>query len=338
MTTSLALVVLMAVASDAGAADQALIDAAKNEGRATWYTTQIIDQFARPAAEAFERKYGIKVEYVRANSNEVALRMTNEARAGKVMADVVDGTSIILGLKSQNLLLKWLPDSSRRLDPRFVDPEGYWAATNQYVLSPGFNSDQVRKGTEPQTYEDLLNPKWKGKMAWSSNVSSSGAAGFIGIVLSHMGEDRGMAYLKKLAEQNITGVRVSARQLLDQVIAGEYAISLQIFNYHATISAAQGAPAAWIPMQPVMSYVSIVSVIRGGPNPNAGKLLMDFLVSEEGQQIYRAADYIPIDPNVPARDPSLRPDEINLKSIFFTPEELERGLPRWVKIFKEIFR
>ena len=166
----------------------------------------------------------------------------------------------------------------------------------------------------------------------------TGAAGFIGIVLSHMGEDRGMAYLKKLAEQNITGVRVSARQLLDQVIAGEYAISLQIFNYHATISAAQGAPAAWIPMQPVMSYVSIVSVIRGGPNPNAGKLLMDFLVSEEGQQIYRAADYIPIDPNVPARDPSLRPDEINLKSIFFTPEELERGLPRWVKIFKEIFR
>lgn len=328
----------MAAMSGASAADQALIDAAKKEGRATWYTTQIIDQFARPAAEAFERKYGIKVEYVRANSNEVALRMTNEARAGKVMADVVDGTSIILGLKTQNLLLKWLPESSMRLDPRFVDPDGYWAATNQYVLSPGHNTDQVRKGAEPQTFEDLLNPKWKGKIAWGSSVSASGAAGFVGLALAHMGEEKGMAYLRKLAEQNITGVRVSARQLLDQVIAGEYAICLQIFNYHATISAAQGAPVAWIPMQPVMSYVSVVSVTRGGPNPNAGKLLMDFLVSEEGQQLYRAADYIPIDPNVPARDPSLRPDGNRLKAIFFTPEELERGMPRWVKIFQDVFR
>jgi len=324
--------------SGAKAADQTLIEAAQREGRVSWYTTQIIDQFARPAAEAFERKYGVKVEYVRANSNEVALRMTNEARAGRVMADVVDGTSIILGLKSQNLLLKWLPESTVRLDPRFIDQEGYWAATNQYVLSPGFNTDLVQRGAEPQTFEDLLNPKWRGKMAWGSNVSASGAAGFIGIVLTHMGEEKGMAYLKKLTEQNITGVRVSARQLLDQVIAGEYAIGLQIFNYHATISAAQGAPAAWIPMQPVMSYVSVVSVVRGGPNPNAGKLLMDFLVSEEGQQIYRAADYIPIDPNVPARDPSLRPDGKQLKAVFFTPEELERGMPRWVKIFQEVFR
>ena len=110
-TTKITLAVLVGLMSGAKAADQTLIEAAKREGRVSWYTTQIIDQFARPAAEAFERKYGVKVEYVRANSNEVALRMTNEARAGRVMADVVDGTSIILGLKSQNLLLKWLPES-----------------------------------------------------------------------------------------------------------------------------------------------------------------------------------------------------------------------------------
>ena len=60
------------------AADQALIDAAKKEGKVVWYTTLIVDQFARPAAAAFEKKYGIKVEYTRADQNEVALRILNE--------------------------------------------------------------------------------------------------------------------------------------------------------------------------------------------------------------------------------------------------------------------
>ena len=66
------------------ALDQALVDAARKEGRVVWYTTQIVNQFARPAAEAFEKKYGIHVDYVRADSNEVALRILNEGRAGKV--------------------------------------------------------------------------------------------------------------------------------------------------------------------------------------------------------------------------------------------------------------
>src|ERR1700739_3738548 len=75
------------------AADQKLIDAAKKDGSVTWYTSQIVDQFARPAAEAFEKKYGIKVDYLRSDSSELALRIVNEAHAGKVQADLFDGTS-----------------------------------------------------------------------------------------------------------------------------------------------------------------------------------------------------------------------------------------------------
>jgi ABC-type Fe3+ transport system substrate-binding protein len=256
-----------------------------------------------------------------------------------VLADVVDCTSISLALKKENLLLKWLPDNAARFGKQFVDPEGYWVATNQYVLTPGFNTNLVPKGGEPKTFEDLLDPKWKGKMAWASIPVPSSAPGFIGLTLKRLGDEKGVAYLRELSRQNITDVGFAAgRPLLDQVIAGEYPVALQIFNNHAVISAGLGAPAAWIPMQPVMSNFSVVSVTRGGPNPNAGKLFVDFLVSTEGQQIYRSADYIPLDPEVPARHAGLRPDGDKLKAIYFTPEEIETSMPRWVDLYRQLFK
>ncbi len=78
---ALAVLSLGLAAVPAAAADQALIDAAKKEGSVTWYTTQIVNQFVAPAAAAFEKKYGIKVDYVRANSADVVLRIFNEATA-----------------------------------------------------------------------------------------------------------------------------------------------------------------------------------------------------------------------------------------------------------------
>jgi len=336
---ALAALALGLAAVPAAAADQALIDAAKKEGSVTWYTTQIINQFVLPAAQAFQKKYGITVNYIRADASEVALRVLNEAHAGKVQADVVDGTLTTPALKKEGLIMKWVPDSAGRLPKQYVDPDDYWVATNLYVLTPGFNTDLVPKGTEPKTYQDLLDPKWKGKMVWSSSSgSSSGAPGFVGTVLADMGEQKGMDYLHALAKQNIAGLGVSARQVLDQVIAGEYSIALQIFNNHPVISAATGAPVAWIPMNPAMGVLSVISVTAGAPHPSAGKLLVDFLASPDGQNIFRNSDYIPVDPDVPPKVPSLRPDGVNFRAIYFAPEVIEDSISNWAKIASDIFR
>ena len=329
---------LAAFAQPALALDQAMIDAAKKEGQVTWYTTQIIDQFARPAAQAFEKKYGIKVNYVRANSNEVALRILNEARAGKMQADVFDGTGATASLKSEKIPAKWIPENAKRLPANYIDPEGYWVATNLYVLTPGYNTELIKKGTQPKTFQDLLDPKYKGKIAWNSTASSSAGPGFVGVVLNSMGEEKGMAYLRELAKQNPSGLAVAARQVLDQVIAGEYAIALNIFNNHAVISAAKGAPVDWVPMNPALAVLSVISVTKDAPHPNAGRLLLEFLLSEDGQKIYRDADYLPVDPNVPPNDLSLRPDGEKFKAIYKTPEEVDKEMPRWAEIFKSLFR
>ena len=320
------------------AADQAMIDAAKKEGQVVWYTTQIIDQFARPAAAAFEKRYGIKVSYVRANSNEVALRVLNEAKAGKMQADVFDGTGATASLKKEGIVAKFIPENAKRFPKEYIDSEGYWVATNLYVLTPGYNTELIRKGTQPKTFQDLLDPKYKGKIAWNSTSSSSAGPGFVGIVLETMGEEKGTAYLRDLAKQQPAGLAVAARQVLDQVIAGEYAIALNIFNNHAVISAAKGAPVDWIPMDPALGVLSVISVTKDAPHPNAGRLFLEFLMSEDGQRIYRDAEYLPVDPNVPPKDLALRPDGVKFRAIYKTPEDIDREMPRWTELFKSIFR
>ena len=330
---------LVASAVCARAADPALVAAAKKEGAIVWYTTQIVDQFARPAAAAFEKRYpGIKVSLSRTNATTAAIKILNENRARRNQSDVFDGTVTVVPLKKEGYVLKWLPDAAKDYPAEFKDPEGYWIATNIYVLTPAFNTKLIPPGQEPKTYQGLLDPKYRGKMVWGVSLSSSAASGFIGTVLDEMGEDKGMAFLRQLQKQRIAGVDTSARQVLDQVIAGEYAIALQIFNHHAVISAKKGAPVKWIPMEPATGVLSVVSIPRSAPHPNAAKLFEDFLVSKEGQKLYQAAEYLPADPAVPALDPALKPEGGKFRSRFFSPEETAEKMPRWKKIYDEIFR
>ena len=147
-----------------------------------------------------------------------------------------------------------------------------------------------------------------------------------------------MAYLKKLSAQKIVAMEASARKVLDTVIAGEYPIALQIFNHHAVISAKKGAPVDWIPMEPVTSLVSTVSLLKAAPHPNAGKLLIDFILSDQGQKVFQKANYLPALPSVPAKVPSLKPKEGGFKANVLTPSQVAAELPKWKKVFNELFR
>ena len=321
----------------ANGADQALIDAAKKEGSVTWYTTLIVNQMARPAVDAFEKKYGIKVDYIRADTNDILLRLQNEAKVGKVQADLIDTTSGTPTLKRLGLLEKWLPDAARSLPPEYVDPEGYWIATSLYILTLGYNTDLVPRGSEPRSLRDLLDPRWKGKMAISGSASSPGVGGFIGLVLGSMGEQAGMDYLKALAQQRPSVIQVSTRQVLDQVIAGEYAVGLQILNHHVAFSANRGAPVGWSKIEPAMAAMLVLGVLKG-PHPNAGKLLVDFLMSDEGQALFRDADYIPVSPTIPPKDPGLRPDGTSFRALYYTPEKIDENMKRWMGIYADTLR
>ena len=84
--------------------------------------------------------------------------------------------------------------------------------------------------------------------------------------------------------------------------------------------------------------MGVMSATKDAPHPNAGKLLIDFLVDEEGQQIFRDTDYMPVDPKIPPRNESLRPDDKNWRYIAFTPEQADAAMPKWAKIYKDLFQ
>ena len=212
---------------------------AKKEGELVWYTTLIVKRAVRPIVAAFQKKYpGIKVRYSRANSSDTAIKILSEGKANRILGDVFDGTSNAEALKDASLVEKWTPKNAGMYPAEFRDPDGFWSATHLYYLTPGYNTSLVSKADAPRP----------SRMAWSPRSTTSSAAGFIGNVLITMGEEKGMAYLKKLAKQEIIPVSASARKVLDQAIAGEYPIALQIFNHHTVISGRKGAPVDWIKM------------------------------------------------------------------------------------------
>ena len=320
------------------AAEAALIAAAKNEGRVVWYTTLIVNQAVRPLAKAFEEKYpGIEVRYSRADSGPTALKILNEARAARLQADVFDGTGTVPPLVRAGLVAAYLPPTAANYPPELRDPDSHWICTNLYFLTPGINTGLIPREAAPRTLQDLLNPKWRGRIAWSSNPTA-GAGTFIGTVLRRLGEEGGLAYLHALAKQQIVSVDASSRAVLDQVITGEYAIALDIFNHHAVLSAAKGAPVDWLKLEPVAAPIQVASLLKDAPHPNAGKLLLEFLTSEEGQRIFAAVDYIPAMPGIAAKVASLKPDAGGFAADILPPEVLAQNTDRWMTIFKELFR
>jgi ABC-type Fe3+ transport system substrate-binding protein len=320
------------------AADATLVEAARREGQVLWYTTLIVNQAIRPLKVAFERKYpGVTLNYVRADGNPTATRLLTEAAAGRTQADVFDGISNMRALKQAGIVAPFMPPAADRYAADMKDRDGYWIALLLYVFAPGINTRLVPVAQAPKTYDDLLAPRWRGKMAWNPG-SVAGALGFVGNILLSRGEAGGMAYLRALSQQRIVNVEMSSRAILDQVIAGEYPLGLMMFNHHAVISAQKGAPTDWLTMEPVPVALDAAGVLKDAPHPNAARLLVEFLTSEEGQTILQQADYLPAMASVPAMKRGLRPEDGGFKATYLLPDEIDDHMPAWIKVVSDLFR
>ncbi|HXT80670.1 MAG TPA: extracellular solute-binding protein [Acetobacteraceae bacterium] len=337
----LCVLALLAAATSARAAeiDPALVAAATKEGTVVWYTGMIVNQIVRPVVAAFEAKYpGIKVEASRASGNDNALKIMNEARARHPLADVVDSTTALPPLMKAGLVAKFIPTESARYPANAKDPAGYWTSPNVYYYTAAYNTKLVSAADAPKTYDDLLDPKWKGKMAWTYDLTGGGPPGFIHNILTIKGQEKGMEYLRAFAKQEPAVIPASQRVVLDKVISGEYPLALMTLSYHSTISAAKGAPVQWLKMPPMVMSPNVISLLKYAPHPNAGKLLIEFILSTEAQKIMAANDYMPADPAVAAKDPELQPEHGHFAVTVISPEQTRDDLPKWIAIYHELFR
>lgn len=320
------------------AVDQALIAAAQKEGSVIWYSGLVVDQIIRPEAEAFQKAYpGIKVEYVSQSAGTLTQKLLAESRAGKVQVDVFDSTADTLISIPSDILSSYTPASAAPFPADYRDAQGRWNAFCVYVWTSGYNTEMIKGQDAPQTFDDLLNPKWKGKIATKILPQATGVPGFIGNILLSKGQGPGMDYLRKFSQQNLIKVPLTARGVLDQVIAGDYPLAIMIANYHAQISSSQGAPVNWIKMEPIVEVVNYAALPKNSAHPNAAKLFVEFLLSDQGQTVLREASYIPASPNVPPKDPSLAPGSGHFKTTNFTPKVLQENFSGWMKVSEELF-
>jgi iron(III) transport system substrate-binding protein len=177
-------------------------------------------------------------------------------------------------------------------------------------------------------------------MAWPA-LTPVGAPLFVTNLRLAWGEDKAMAYLRQLRTQSIVNFGAgNPRTLVDRVIAGEYPIAIQIFAHHPLISAGKGAPVAAKLLPPVASASGTLIIPKGSRHPHAALLLMDFLLSKEGQAILAAAEYLPVRPDV---DPlpqiaPIVPSRVGVQENFVTPENLHSNTEPSAKIVEELFR
>jgi len=103
------------------------------------------------------------------------------------------------------------------------------------------------------------------------------------------------------------------------------------------LSAKKGAPVTWLKVEPISGVTHSIGLVKNAPHPNAAKLLIDFLVSEEGQRTFAAVDYLPAMPSVPAKTPELKPEAGGFAANYISPATMTENLDRWIKIKKELF-
>ncbi len=321
--------------------EQRLVEGATKEGQVVLYSAMIVNQALRPVTAAFQKKYpSIKMTYWRGDSEEIGTKVAAEIRAKRLVADIVEGTGVgEIVVQSGIAQPAWSPHLADIPEAR-RDPRGVWAPTRMSYFAAAYNTKLVPTGTQPKTYEELLDPKWAGKIAWPL-TSASAAPLFVTNLRIAWGEEKAYVYLKQLSGQKIVNFGSgNARTLVDRVIAGEYPIALAIFAHHPLISAGKGAPVATQLMAPVSSAAGTIAIPKGARHPHAALLLMDFILSQEGQTILASAQYLPVRPDVeplPQIAPIV-PSRAGVTENFVNSEKLNALTERSSKIIEELFR
>ncbi len=321
--------------------EKLLIEGARSEGEVVFYSAMIVNQALRPLSEAFMKRYPyIKVNYWRAESAGIFTKLSAEVRAGKVVADVVEGTGVGESVIQAGFAQPYATPAIEDIPEAYRDPNGLWTPTRRSFFGIAYNTKATPQGDVPKTYEDLLDPRWKGRMAWHAG-SASGADLFVTNLRMAWGEERTRAYLTKLGEQKIAALSgASARGLVDRVIAGEIALALNIFAHHPLISQAKGAPTSSILMDPVATTVGTMIIPKGIRHPHAAMLLADFILSREGQSILSEAGYFPTHRDVQTRA-DLAPITDALKNIsgqFISPDALVKFTPSSDEMIAQIMQ
>ena len=261
---------------------QALVDAAKKEGNVTLYTTEVVPLYRAQIAGFNKRFPEIKVEVVRQGSAQLDTQIKAEVQAGRFKGDVVSTTGDDL-MEDYRTRLKILSDYRPVAADKYTANDtnnGKWYPISAIVNGFAYNTALIKEAEAPKSWADFLKPEYNGRRGYALPNSSCfiTAVWFTGQVLGiDAGKDRS-TYWKALAATK-PALYASSPEMVPPLAQGQNMVGYMIDSLVPPggqlkfVYPTEGAPSCWHSTQ----------VAANPPNPNAAKLLLNYLLSQEGQ-------------------------------------------------------
>ena len=329
----IAMAALIGMAVPASAQDAADVAKAKAEGKVVWYTSTPLPQ-AQKIVNLFEREYGIKVELFRSGGSAILRRFQQEADAGRFAADVLTTSDPAAAamLARKGMFVAFKPKNFDKIPDAAKDKDGYFIGQRLNLMTNYLRSDKIAEADEPKTWNDLTNPKYKGKLVIGDPSFTSLLVSVVGM----MSKERGWGFYEKL-RANDTMVVQGNQQASDMLKRGERLIAIGALDSYAAEDRAAGHPMKTLyPSDGVFVIPSPTSIVKGGPSPNAAKLLAEFIISDEVQKIFPADGGFSARSDIAA--PAGSPPLSSLKILPVDYDYTEKEAPRIKKRFNEIFQ
>jgi iron(III) transport system substrate-binding protein len=305
--------------------DKRLVEGAKKERQVVLYSTMTVAD-GKAFGAAFERKYGVQLVHWRTSSEKIVQRAVAEARGRRYEADVFESSANHLeALRREKLLEDFNTPVLSEIVPAAL-PRGHrqYVADRFVFFVMGYNTNLVKPGELPATFEELLQPRWRGRITIEGTDVTWFAA-----VTKAMGEQKGLAYFRRLAamKPEIRHGHIHTAQL---VASGEVPFFLTAYNNNMETLKLKGAPVDWKPLQPAFGQAAAIGLARHAPRPHAALLFAEFVLSKEGQEIYKSVNRVPTSMAV---DSPLNKFKYEIIDPVLALDEGEK----WEKLFSDLF-
>ena len=309
--------------------EKILIEGAKREGQFTLYTSHT---WFRTFVKEFEKKYPfVKANEWRNDSKNLIRKVLEETKSGRVLVDVVETTADGMGIVKREGLFQEYYSPEARHYPNELKPRGkngfFYLPNRETYSSLGFNTKLIPPANAPRSLKDLLDPRWKGKMAITS--TSTGVR-WIGNALDVMGRE----FLDRMAEQDVSVQDMAPAALIGLIGSGEVPMSPTIFDANVTMAKQKGAPVEWRPLEPVVATVGSAALMAKAPNPATALLFIDYLLSKEGQQLIMKGGLWSPREDIGTLEQKFKKTYLDEK---YSGEEIEVKFTQWETLLRQLF-
>jgi iron(III) transport system substrate-binding protein len=273
--------VIVAACGTAGAEDteQSIYAGARSEGKVVIWTPLDMDLYRRIAASFAQRYPGVTIEPFRIQPGPAVERLVTEAKAGRINVDAIDPNIAYFPILIERGLVEPYPwDRVFGIDAQRLLFEKRAVVLGHYDLPIGYNTDLVRVD-QIRSWDDVLDPRWRGKVLLEARGSA------LGVLAAKWGEEGTLAYVRRLMDGRPILIK-GAQSIAEALAGGQGAIAIGAYAARLTLFKEAGAPVDWARVSPIPAQLVAIAPIKGGPHPNAAKLLAAFWASAEAQRIF----------------------------------------------------